>query len=75
MSATPPTKDQRDANLDALKKATKDWADKEIKRLENETKFLRAVISGRGASENGTQNLYIVKDLAVGEIDEFLRHL
>jgi hypothetical protein len=72
MSTQAPTKDARDANLDALKKAVDEWAKTETARLENEVKFLRSVLLGRGASEAGTKNLEEVSKLLQAEIDEFI---
>jgi hypothetical protein len=72
MASTPPTKDERNANLDELESATNDWADQEKTRLEEEVKFLRAVLEGRGASDAATTNLATVSELVQLEIDEFL---
>ena len=47
MARKPPSKDERDSNLDALKEAVDEWADKEKTRLENEVFFMRAVLDGR----------------------------
>jgi len=72
MAVQPPTKDERDANLEALKKAVDEWAEVEIRRLENETTFLRAVLQGRGASDLGTKNLALASRLLQTEINQFL---
>ena len=72
MSVQPPTKAERDANLQALKDAVDDWAGTEKTRLENETTFLRAVLQGRGASDLGTKNLALASELLQSEINEFL---
>lgn len=74
-----PTKSSRDANLKALKKAVEDWATKEIERLDNEARFMKAVVKGRtGSEELGALNLSEAKELvtdelnAVAEIDSFI---
>ena len=73
MATKPPTREDRDKNLDALQKGMDEWADKEIKRLDNESKFLRSVLNGRGATKAGTKNLAKASAAAVTEIDSFLR--
>jgi hypothetical protein len=72
MAITPPSTQERDANLDALKDAATEWFDKEQKRLDNETKFLRSVLQGRGLQETGTKNLEAVAAVVVEEINSFL---
>jgi len=73
MSRLPPTKADRDANLDALQSAVDDWGKKEKERLENEVKFMRAVLKGRTGSEKaGTQNLDELSTLLQSEIDAFI---
>lgn len=73
MARRPPTKDERDKNLDALKDAVKEWSDKETERLENEVKFMRSVLKGRTGSEQaGTKNLDQVSKLLQAEIDDFI---
>jgi hypothetical protein len=74
-----PTKKERDANLEALKKATEKWADKEIERLDNEARFMRAVVKGRtGSEELGALNLAEAAELvskeinSITEIDSFI---
>jgi hypothetical protein len=63
----------RDARLDALKKATDEWADKEIKRLEDEAKFLKSILKGRtGAGRLANQNVADASKLTVDEIAQFL---
>lgn len=75
MSKLPPTKADRDANLDALKSAVKEWGDKEKKRLENEVKFVRAVLKGRTGSEKaGTQNLNTLQKILKTEIEAFIAY-
>lgn len=64
---------ERDARLDALKKATDEWADKEIKRLEDEATFLKSILKGRtGAGRLTNQNVSDSSKLVVDEISQFL---
>lgn len=65
-------RDTRDKNLDALKAAVKEWTKKEKERLENEVKFMRAVLQGRGASNAAAKNLESASLKAVVEINSFL---
>jgi len=73
MAITPPSTTDRDKNLEALKQAAKDWFDKEQKRLDNETKFLRSVLQGRGLQETGSKNLEAVTAVVIEEINSFLQ--
>jgi len=67
------TKAERDARLDKLKKATDEWADKEIKRLEDEAKFLKSILQGRtGAGRLTNQNVSDASKLVVDKISQFL---
>jgi hypothetical protein len=66
------TKDERNANLDALKKALDEWSKKEKARLENEIKYMRAVLKGHGSTSTGTQNLAKTASLLQVEIDQFI---
>lgn len=73
MALRPPSRTTRDANLDALSQATSKWGDEEKKRLENETKFIRSVVKGRGAAEKaGSANLATAGDLLQVEINQFI---
>jgi len=72
MATKPPTREDRDKNLDALQKGLDEWADKEIKRLDSESKFLRSVLEGRGATSAGTKNLAKASSATAIEIDAFL---
>lgn len=72
MATQPPDKATRDANLDSLKTAVDTWADDESSRLENEVKFMRKVLEGRGATEAGTANLGAAGDIVVAEINAFI---
>jgi len=63
----------RDARLDALKKATTEWADKEEKRLKDEAIFLKSILKGRtGAGRLANQNVADSSKLVVDEISQFL---
>jgi len=63
----------RDARLDALKKATVEWADKEEKRLKDEATFLKSILKGRtGAGRLANQNVADSSKLVVDEISKFL---
>ena len=72
MATTPPTRADRDANLEALKTAVNDWANDEIVRLDSEAKFLKAVLQGRNSSSVGTKNLRQATLKTVSEINNFL---
>ena len=56
----------------SLQEAVEDWAEKEISRLDNEAKFFRSVLQGRGIEEAGTQNLSIIAEELGVEIDAFI---
>lgn len=71
-SKRPPTRDERDSNLDSLASAVKEWGDEETKRLENETQFLRKVLKGRGAEGAATENLITAENWLVDEISAFV---
>ena len=64
-------KQARDANLDALQSALDQYLGSEITRVDNETKFLRAVLATTG---NGPAsfNLLTSSTLIQAEIDDFL---
>jgi hypothetical protein len=73
MAKLPPTKAKRDANLDTLKSAVKEWGAKEKTRLENEVKFMRAVLKGRTGSEKaGTKNLDTLQEILKLEVEDFI---
>lgn len=64
---------ERNARLDSLKAAVDDWADRELKRIENEGRFIDAVLAGRGARRAGTANLSQLSVLVEDEVKAFLR--
>lgn len=72
MAKLAPTIDARNSNLDSLQTAVDEWADTEVTRLDNETKFLRAVLQGRGASDIGTKNLESTASLVQEAISEYI---
>ena len=72
MARRPPTKQQRDANLDSLKTAVDEWGKTVQDRLENEVKFMRAVINKRGAEVVGTKTLDEASALLQAEINDFI---
>ena len=58
MATYPPTQAVRDQNLQVLLAKVNEWGTKEKMRIENETRFLQAVLMGRNkANDPGTQNL------------------
>ena len=72
MASAPPDKATRDKNLDDLAKKVQEWGAKEQKRLDSETKFLRAVLEGRGAKKNGTINLAASLEKLQSSVDDFV---
>jgi hypothetical protein len=72
MASSPPTRKERDANLDSLEQSVKRWAKVELDRLDNEAKFMRSVLVGRGSSDAGTKNLEAASELLQVEIDDFV---
>lgn len=65
--------DARDARLDKLASAVEEWATKEEIRIENETKFLRSVLVGRGADNAAVLNLTEGAAELTAEIDRYLQ--
>jgi hypothetical protein len=51
MAKSPPDTAQRNANLDELKDKVEEWVGKERARLDNENKFMQAVLKGRGVTD------------------------
>ena len=72
MATVPPTKVQRDLNLDALQAAVQAWGRKEQNRLENEVRFMRSVLQGWKSTSTGTQNLATASTLLQKSISEFV---
>ncbi len=67
-----PDKQTRDANLDALQAAADQYLQTEIDRLDNETRFLRTVLTARGANEVAALNVNAGANLVQAEVDDFL---
>lgn len=75
MARRPPTAADRDANLDQLKDAVKNWSKKEQDRLEHEVKFMRTVLKGRTGSEKaGTENLNTLQEILKLEVEDFIAY-
>ena len=72
MGAQPPSRAERDVNLDALKIAVDQWSRIEQTRLENEVKFMRSVLEGRASNRTGSLNLAVASSLLQTEIDQFI---
>lgn len=72
MATLPPDKTSRDANLNALVAAVQQWGQKEKTRLDNETLFLRSVLTGRGATAAGDANLAAAVSALENEIDQYI---
>jgi len=72
MAQLPPDKASRDANLQALEVAVREWGEKEKLRLDNETKFLRSVLAGRGAAGAGDANLEAAASALEDEVDDYV---
>jgi hypothetical protein len=73
MATIPPTTTTRNANLTKLKTEALTWFTKETNRLDNESKFLQAVLSGRrGIQKTANTNLESVGNIVVSEINAFI---
>jgi len=72
MANLPPDKNARDANLNALQAAMQEWGQKEKLRLDNETTFLRSVLTGRGATGAGDANLQKAASALEAELDSYI---
>lgn len=67
------SKAERDARLDALKKATEEWADKRTRYLKNQVTFAKRILRGRtGAERLTSKTVDLAKELVVDEINTFL---
>lgn len=73
MAKIAPGETARNERLQKLQDAVDEWAESEKTRLDNEVRFLRAVLSGRKASNLGTKNLDQSSALLQAEINDFLR--
>jgi hypothetical protein len=72
MAGTPPTQAARNANLQALLNSVKTWGQKEQQRIDNETKFLQAILQGENASATGNSNLSTASSLLESSINDFI---
>lgn len=67
------TKEERDARLDELAQATRDWATKERDRLNNQVALGKRILKGRTGSERLAQaSVASASDLTEDEINAFL---
>ena len=67
------TKEERDARLDKLAEAAKQWADAERKRLKSQVAFGKALLKSRtGQDRLANTSVSAVSDLAVDQINQFL---
>ncbi len=63
----------RNARLDALMQAAKQWADSRTTVLNNQVATLKAILQGRTGSERLAQTgVSATSDLVVSEINDFL---
>jgi hypothetical protein len=68
-----PSKAARDARLDALASAVKEWAKKRREYLNNQSSFAKRVLKGRpGQDHMSNVNVELASDLLVDEIGQFL---
>ncbi len=67
------TKAERDARLDELAAATKQWAENRTKALKAQSAFAKRVLKGRTGSERlNNETVTAASKLLVDEIDTFL---
>ena len=69
---TAKTKEERDANLDALAAAADGFLGVELARIEDETKFLRTVLIARNAEKAGVINLSNAETAVQDELTDYL---
>jgi hypothetical protein len=64
---------ERNARLDALEKATKEWTDIAKKRFQEQVAISKAILRGRTGSDRLAESgVMATSDLLVQEIDDFL---
>ncbi len=68
-----PSREQRDKNLEELKKAFDEMSEKESTRLKNENGFLRSWLQARNANDAAVSNLLAGSTLVQVAADEFLK--
>lgn len=67
------SKAERDARLDELEAATKEWATNERKRLKAQVALSKKILRGRTGSERlNNTTVKAANELLVDEIDEYL---
>ncbi len=67
------TQEERNARLDALATATKDWAKKERESLKKQAAMAKKLLKGRtGAERLNNSSVSSATGLLVDEIDQFL---
>lgn len=67
------SKEERDARIDALLKATQQWAEKRRKELRGRADVGKKILKGRTGSERLAQNsVQAAANLVVDEIEDFL---
>ena len=68
-----PSKADRDARLDTLASAVKDWATKRREYLNNQLSFAKRVLKGRTGQERlNNASVEMASSLLVDEISQFL---
>ena len=72
MSAEDERTSARNARLDALVTATKEYTAKARKRLQGELDFAKRVLKGRGYERPNQEMIKSASALVVDEIDKFL---
>lgn len=67
------SKQERDDRLDALQKATVEYAAKTRERLKNQVIFAKRVLKGRPGSDSlNNESVQLAAELVVDEIDAFI---
>ena len=69
----PTSEAERNARLDALETATKEWSDTITKRFQNQVAISKAILRGRTGSDRLAESgVTATSDLLIKEIDDFL---
>ena len=72
-SSSQVSKENRDARLEALATAVREWGEKERTRLEDEVVFLKSVLRNRsGASKLASKNVEDAEFYLIDKINKFL---
>lgn len=70
---TTASKSDRDARLDDLEKAVKEWSERRAKQLDDQVELAKRVLRGRTGSQYvNNKTVERASDLLVTEIEEFL---